>query len=217
MYETLNLIPLFQGLNGQDLNLIFEKTHFIIECLEEGDELVHQGELCHRMTFLLSGTLQEETLSPDRVFTVKGRIEGPVLLEPEILYGIQREWSSTYSAIDVCRLMLIPKQDINRLISKFEIFRLNYLNALCTLAARRRQKAWTPPAPTLRERMVLFVKQRTAQTSGPLELVIRMRDLGSHLGATRSLISMVLHDMEKDGVISSSRGSIYIPDLAALH
>ncbi|MCD8301620.1 MAG: helix-turn-helix domain-containing protein, partial [Prevotellaceae bacterium] len=108
-------------------------------------------------------------------------------------------------------------QDINRLINRLEVVRLNFLNILSALAAKRRQKEWTPPAPTLRERIVLFVKQRTAQTSGPLELVIRMRDLGSHLGATRSLISMVLHDMEKDGVLSSNRGSIYVPDIATLH
>ncbi len=217
MYETLNSITLFQGMNGIDLNLIFDRVQLKIECPEAGDIIARQGELCRQMIILLNGTLEAVTLSPNESYTFKERIVGPLVLEPDILYGIQRNWNSTYTASEECRLMLITKNDVSRLLSSLEIFRINYINAVCTLSAKRRRLAWRSPAPSLRERIVQFVTSHTLQSSGPLEIGIRMRDLGDHLGATRSLVSSVLHLMQNDGVLTLTRGNISIPDIENLH
>lgn len=217
MYDTLNSIPLFQGVSGQDLNRIFDRAHLRIECLEAGEVFVHQGEPCRDMVLLLSGTFETDTLSPDGTYTFSEHIAGPALLEGDILYGIQRTWSSTYTAKDTCRLMLLSKSDVSQLMVSFEVFRLNYLNALCTLASRRRQQAWRPPAPTLRERLVQFIAAHALRPTGPKRLRIRMNDLGKYVGGTRTLISSVLHTMQNDGVLTSTRGHIEIPALEQLH
>lgn len=217
MYDTLNSIPLFQGVSGQDLNRIFDRVHLRIECLEAGEIFVRQDEPNQDMVFLLNGTFSTDTLSPEGTYTFSEEIPGPALLEGDILYGIQRKWSSTYTAKDTCRLLLLSKTDVSQLMVSFEVFRLNYLNTLCTLAARRRQQAWRPAAPTLRERFVQFVTAHALRPSGPKRITIRMHDLGKHLGGTRALISNVLHAMQQDGLLNSKRGHIDIPALELLH
>ncbi|MCD8266173.1 MAG: Crp/Fnr family transcriptional regulator [Prevotellaceae bacterium] len=216
MYETLNAIPLFQGMNGIELNHILETCPLRIECLEKGDTLSRQGELARNLTVLLSGRLRASVSTADDCLVITEEVPCPSLIECDVLYGIQREWGATYTAKEDCTLLLIPKEDVNRMMGTMEIFRLNYLNAVCTLSARRRRRAWTEPAPTLRERIALFVKTRTLGQTGPVEVRIRMRDLGSHLGATRSLVSMVLHKMQDDGVLRLERGRIIIPELKDL-
>ena len=213
MYDTLHSIPLFQGMSAIDLNRIFDKVQLDIECLEQGEVFVHQGEACRQMVFLLNGTFLVETMSNDQTYTFSEQLSGPALLEGDILYGIQRNWTSTYTALDTCRLMLIPKIHVNQMLASMEIFRLNYLNTLCTIAARRRQKAWLPPAPTLRERFVHFVASHALQPKGEKCLTIRMSDLGSHLGATRALISSMLRKMQDEGLLSLTRQHIIIPEL----
>ncbi len=217
MYETLNSIPLFQGMNGIDLNLVFDKVQWRIECLEDGDAFVQQGDLCRDLVFLLSGTVKAQTLSPDESYTFTEQVEGPAMLEGDILYGIQRHWGSTYTSVDVSRLMLIPKSDVIRMLASLEVFRINYLNAICTLASKRRRHAWREPAPMLRQRLVQFITSHTLQTKGPVWMSIRLSDLGEHLGATRSLVSPVLHKMQQEGILTMGRSNIYIPDLANLH
>ncbi len=216
MYDTLNAIPLFQGLNGIDLNRIFDRVQLTIECLNRGDTLFRQGELCRQMAILLDGTLQAETVSPDGTYTIREQVERVTTLECDILYGIQREWSSTYTANDECRLMLIPKDDVSRMLGALEVFRLNYINAVCTLAARRRRQAWKDPSPTLRERLVQFILSHTQCHKGPLQMAIRMQDLGAHLGTTRSLVSATLRRMQDEGMLTLSRRHIDIHDISDL-
>ncbi len=217
MYDTLHSIPLFQGMNGIDLNRIFDNVQLTIECLEQGEVYVHQGEPCQQLTFLLNGTFRVDTLSPDESYTFTEQLTGTALLEGDILYGIQRQWSSTYTAIDTCRLMLIPKDDVSRMLATMEIFRINYLNTLCTLAARRRRNAWPSPSPTLRMRFVRFVTTHALQPKGPKQLTIRMADLGNHLGGTRALVSTMLHEMQDEGLLTISRGHIDIPEMTDLY
>ncbi|MCD7722311.1 MAG: Crp/Fnr family transcriptional regulator [Prevotellaceae bacterium] len=216
MYETLNAIPLFQGMNGIELNQILDTCPLRIECLEKGDTLVGQGELARNLTVLLSGRLRASVSWGDDCLVVTEEVPCPSLIECDVLYGIQREWGATYTAMGDCTLLLIPKEDVNRMMGTMEVFRLNYLNTVCALSQKRRQRAWTEPAPRLRERIALFVKARTLGQTGPVEVRIRMRDLGMHLGATRSLISQVLHTMQDDGVLTAARGRIMIPELKEL-
>ncbi len=217
MYETLHSIPLFQGLNGIDLNMIFDKVQWQIECLEKDDTFVQQGDKCNHLVFLLSGTLQAQTVAPDESYTFTEQVEGPAMLEGDILYGIQRCWSGTYTSVDVSRLMLIPKSDVIRMLASLEVFRINYLNAICTLSSKRRRQVWKEPAPTLRQRLVQFITSHTLQTMGPVKMGIRLSDLGDHLGATRSLVSPVLHRMQREGILVMGRGKIYIPNIEHLH
>ncbi len=216
MYETLNSIPLFQGMNGGDLNRVCDNVHLQVECLEQGDVLARQGDLCRRLTVLTGGELTKETASPDGLYRLRERVKATTVLEADILYGIQRNWGSTYKAVGDCRLILIDKHEVSRMISSMEVFRLNYLNTLCTLASRRRQKTWTKPAPTLRERFARFVKAQAEQTTGPVEMSIRMSDLASHIGGTRSLISVMLHSFADDGLLTLSRNTIRIYDIEQL-
>ncbi len=216
MYNTLNSIPLFQGLNGIDLNQLFYKVEFEIELLRPKEKLCSQGNLCKQMTILLGGTLNAETISPDGIYSVTEQVESVALLEADILYGMQREWSSTYTAKNECRLMLIPKNAVNKMMDKLEVFRLNYLNAVCTLAAKRRQKEWKAPAPTLRERLVQFILSHTLRTKGPLQIKIMTKDLCPYMGFSRPIITNVLRQMQEEGLMKYTHGIMKIPNIENL-
>ncbi len=218
MYDTLNSIPLFQGMNGRDLNQVITRMQLGIECLQAGNVFHEQGELCQHLAVLIDGMMTATVLSPDGSYSLTEYLQGPVVLEPDILYGIQRTWGCTYTAAGTCHLMLIPKMLVSRMITTMEVFRINYLNTVCTLAARRRQSVWEgDPTPSVRDRIAHFIRSHALQRRGHVTLTIRMSTLGQYVGGTRALVSVALHAMQEEGLLTVGRGHIEVPDIETLH
>ncbi len=217
MYETLHSIPLLQGMNGIDLNKLLGGMKLAIKGLLPGEELIRQGDRCDEMVILLRGKVETLCVSPAGTYSIRGELSGPLVLEPEVLYGIQRDWGCSYTAKDECNVVRIAKADVGKMLRTLEIFRINYLNLVCSLASKRRLAAWATPQPRLRGRFILFLHARTPQRRGRLEMNIRMKDLGEDLGVTRALVSDLLHEMQDDGMLVVKRGNIVIPEMAKLH
>lgn len=212
-YHTLTAVPLLKGMNGSDLNHLLSLTSMKIETLEEGEVWVHQGETYRELTFLLSGTLQSTETSPDGTYTFTEFVEAPYVLELDRLYGMNRTVSATYRATSNCHLMTLSKGDMDKMMSHMEVFRLNILNHLCTIASRRQKANWQTPHPLLWQRIGDFFLQHCKTPQGAKQMHILMKDLGNHMGATRSLIGTTLHKMQDMGLLTMQRGYIEIPEI----
>ena len=218
MYDTMTSIPLFLGMNAQDLHTVIEKSHMNIQLLEPGETLASQGERCNLLTILLKGVLTVETTMADGALMVEETLPGAAVLEPDSLYGIGRHWQSTYRAKTECHVMEISKDSVSRLIAGFEIFRINFLNLLSTLAARRHQQTWTMPGMSNKRRLVYFLLTHTLYNVGGRKVYhTRMEDLGHYLGVTRSLVGKMLAELQTDGLLAYDRNLIEVNDTKQLY
>lgn len=218
MYDTMTSIPLFLGMNAQDLHTVIEKSHMSILALDPGEVLALQGERCSRLTILLRGELAVETRMADEALTVEETLQGAAVLEPDSLYGIGRQWQSTYRARVECQVMEIPKDSVSRLIAGFEIFRINFINMLSTLATRRHQQTWTMPEMSNRRRLVHFLLTHTLYNIGGRKAYhARMEDLGRYLGVTRSLVGKMLGELQAEGLLVYDRNRIEVNDVKRLY
>ena len=218
MYDTMTSIPLFLGMNAQDLHTVIEKSRMSIHVLEPDEVLALQGERCSRLTILLRGELIVETLMADEALSVDEVLSGAAVLEPESLYGIGRHWQSTYRAGTECQVMEISKDSVSRLIAGFEIFRINFINLLSTLATRRHQQMWTLPKMDNRRRLIHFLLTHTLYNVGGRKVYhTRMEDLGRYLGVTRSLVGKMLGKLQADGLLTYDRNLIEVNDMKQLY
>ncbi len=218
MYETLNSLPLFMGMNVEDLVTIIHHENITVDALEPNEVFVHQGDSCSKLAILMRGSMQVSTTTEDEMMCCREAITAPLLLEPDILYGIQRSWSSTITAIEDCYLLLIEKNSISRLIARSETFRLNYLNALSTLSARRRQFQWAVPIMNPQHRLLQFLVSHTMYKHyGEKRFYAPMRYLGECTGMSRKLVGQVLAELSKEGVVSYGRSEINIPNIESIN
>ncbi|MBQ8050931.1 MAG: Crp/Fnr family transcriptional regulator [Bacteroidaceae bacterium] len=210
-------LPLLQGISALDISqLIMENVGTRELSLEDGERFVTQGDVCQHLAFLLDGTFRTTTDYPERSYNFTEYLSGPMVIEPDVLYGIQRQFVSTYEALGTCHLLLIPKSDVNRLLFSIEVFRLNYLNLLSTLSVRRRQASLPPPLPNLRARICQFFALHATTPSGTKQFRIRMSDMARYLDTTRARISVVLHEIQAERLIRIDRNFIEIPHLEDL-
>jgi len=209
-YHTLTSLPLLTGVSASDLTRLLDNARLDIDVLVPGQRYITQGEVATHLTFLLDGELTIETVAPDQTYTLREMVSGPLTLEPEILYGLQRTWSSTLIANTECHLMGIPKYDVGRMIASIEVFRLNYLNLLCTMNQRRRQANWdsTDGEGNLRQRFVRWIQRLGTVPGSRKQLRIKAIDLGRILGASRSVVCDMLDTMEVEGLLHHGRGYI---------
>ena len=160
--------------------------------------------------------MRSDCLSSDERYTFTEYIEATMVIEPDILYGIQRQHANTYSAISDCLLLTLPKNDVNRMMAAIEVFRFNYLNLLSTLAIRRREATLPILNSTLRSRLIRFIASHASIPHGRKQFTIRMSDIGCYLDVSRVLVSNILHELSNEGLIRTGRGTIEIPALEAL-
>lgn len=213
MYNTLNAVPLFMGMNGVDLVNIIHSEDITVDALEIGEIFAHQGESCQRMAILMDGTLSIRTSVSNGQFICQEQLSGPNLLEADILYGIQRTWSSTISAKTECKILLISKSGVSRLTARSEIFRINYFNALCTLASKRRQRIWQTPTIDPQRRLLHFLSTHTMTSQGSKTFTTTTSFLGKCLGVNRKSVSQLLFQLKEKGQINYTRGKIELIEI----
>ena len=216
MHHLLTSLPLLQGIGASDIAQILNNVKYGEHRIKAGTTFIHQGDVCQHLTFLIEGNMRSDFLSKDGRYTFSEDIEAKMVIEPDILYGIQRQHANTYSALSDCLLFTLPKNDVNRMMAAIEVFRFNYLNLLSTLAIRRREASLPTPNSTLRSRLIGFMANHASTPFGRKQFTIRMSDIGSYLDVSRVLVSKVLHKLSDEGLIEIGRETIEIPALEAI-
>ena len=216
MHHLLTSLPLLQGVSASDIAQILSNVKYSEHHIKAGMTFIRQDNICQHLTFLIEGSMRCNTLSRDAKYTFSEYLEATMVIEPDILYGIQRQHASTYTALSDCFFLTLPKNDVNRMMADIEVFRFNYLNLLSTLAIRRREATMPIPNTNLRSRIIRFMANHATTPFGRKKFTIRMSDMGNYLDVSRVLVSNVVHELNDEGLIKMGRGTIEIPALEAL-
>ena len=116
MYDTLLMLPLFQGMSQADLTRIIEKVKFDFVKFEDREVIFRQGERCDKLVFLLSGELLSEAVAPCGLFTLEERLDRPVMVELHSLFGSDTTYKSTYTACGEVAMLMIDKSYVFKLM-----------------------------------------------------------------------------------------------------
>ena len=211
MYDNLLLLPLFQGLSKNDLTTIIEKVKFHFLQYKEGEIFIHQGESCQQLCFLLSGQITIETADPKHAFSLSEVMEGPYIIEPQSLFGMQPNYTATYRAATPVSVLTIDKHFIFSELNNYEIFQLNYLNILSSRCQVAYQKLWDTHIGSLPEKFINFLALRCQKQEGEKILQITMEDLSHLINETRINLSRLLNELQDQGLVQLKRKEIHIP------
>ncbi len=214
--ETLTDLPLFQGIGKSELSRFSTSVPHHLVRYKEGETLAGQDMPCHQLILAFQGTIHLQTFSDNKRFTFHERMQAPVALQPEALYGIAPRYTHTFKAQTEVHALVIPKDGITQLFSHFEVFRLNIINLLSTHIYRREKWLWHNPADSTERRIINFIHSHCIHPAGEKMLEISMNNLGMYLNEPRMNISYALNKMQKDNLILLKRRKIIIPALEKL-
>lgn len=211
LQERFLEFPLFQGMSRADLNEALAQLKLMrIPCLK-GRVILQEGSRCDHLYFILSGKVNLSTEADDHSYVLTEEMSAPDIIQPEHIFGLNQRFTSTVSAATNCELIGIEKLDVMRLSDKYEIFRLNLLNIICTRAQRRSRFLWRVKPQSIRQKIARFIESRSLRPAGSKTLAITMTRLAAELGESRLNVSNELRVMEAASLIRLRRAEIQIP------
>lgn len=211
MYDTLLQLPLFQGLCKNDFTSIIEKVKFHFHNIKADIEILKQGETSDKLIFLLDGEICSQIHHPNNNYVLSEVHQGPFIIEPYSLFGMQTIYAATYKSLTDVKLLTIDKEYILSELNNYEIFRINYLNILCNRCQTLSRKLNDHRIGTLKEKFANFFLLRCTKFDGEKKLFITMEDLANQINETRINVSKLLNELQNKQLIELKRKEIYIP------
>ena len=216
IYDRLLQFPLFQGMSRDDLEIVAGHTRFGFQKVTAGRQIIHAGDPCTHLYFLINGTLKIETYSDDSRYSVIEQMSSPYILQQESVFGYYQRYTHNFYALTDANFLTLDKEEVVRLSEDFLVFRLNLMNHLATQSQKLIQMQWRRSPLSLRERIVRFFFQHTLYPAGPKTFHILMERLAEEVNDSRLNVSRALNRMQETGILELHRGRIEIPQLERL-
>ena len=207
--DTLTALPLFQGIGKSELAQFSTSVPHRIVQYAEGENLAEQDHPCRQLILAFRGTIEMRTRSDNNRFAFYERLQSPVALQPEALYGITPHYTHTYTAQTDIRALIIPKDGVTLLFSRFEVFRLNMINLLSSYIYRQGRWLWHNLSGNTEKRIVNFIHSRSVYPAGEKILEISMEDLGLQINEPRMNVSRALNRLQKENLVLLKEGNYH--------
>lgn len=216
MFERLLQLPLFQGMTTQEVSDVMSHVRLDFVNYHRGDEIVMQGESCKKLIYIISGEVMAEHKNADQQFTLTEQLPDLKVLEPYNLFGMYQTYSRTYTFTTEGSTLAIDKQVmLNQLLTN-TIAKINLMNIVCNKYQQTQQLLSNYPDDSVRHKIVKFVLTHSISPRGQKNIQIKMTDLANIIHETRLNVSIVLNEMQEQGLITMQRGCFIINDLQTL-
>jgi len=216
IYDRLLQFPLFQGMSRDDLEIVAGHTRFGFLKVAAGRQIIHAGDPCTNLYFLINGTLKIESFSDDSRYSVVEQMSSPYILQQESIFGYYQRYTHNFYALTDTNFLTLDKEEVVRLSEDFLVFRLNLINHFATQTQKLIQLQWRRSPQNLRERIVRFFFQHTLYPAGPKTFHILMERLAEEVNDSRLDVSRALNRMQEAGLLELHRGRIEIPQFEHL-
>lgn len=216
--NVLKRIPFFSSLSDNDhqdlANLLRRKS------IEKGETLFRQGDEGTAMYIILHGRIKISVSRRTDKVTLAILGQGEFLGEMSLLDGLPRSADAT--AVEDSHLYALNRDDFLSFITSNGDAVRAILFSLSTRLRRTdkllAEMCFLNLSARLVSKLVEMAESQTADQKGGSEcaLKISQQELGDILGVSRESINKELKILRDKGLVSTSRGSIYIKNLEAL-
>lgn len=216
-YALLTRLPLLQGISSTELLSWEEALRLDIDELPVSKlPLIHQGETCTQLLWLVEGELIREHHSENGVYAIRSTLKAPAAIETDRLFGLYTTYEYTYWAHSDVRMLSIGKNLTNQYLMKSEVFRINLLNTLSAISQKKTMALIPSQLGNTEERLKHFLCTLLTGHEGKVEVFIQMKDLAHYIGRSRLNTSRLLNQWHAEGIITLGRENFIIHDIQTL-
>lgn len=217
MYEKMQLLPLFQGLNLSDFSGIIQTLKLDFEQYQEGDVIISQGEPLERLIYIINGEFDIEyrCMHPNMIITEMAD-EVPHVIEPYNLFSVRRTSERTYSFRSKGATFSIDRRVFTGTLLKHPLIKSNLINYTSNLLRKVNDERSEVIPMAIEEKIQRLVSQMCKIPDGRKMVKIKMEELADCIQETRLNVSKVLNHWDDEGLIELKRSGWEVVDLKNL-
>lgn len=201
IFDTLLDLSLFRGVSRERIAEIVGRVRFNFLRYNPADVIIHRGENCNRLKFILSGTIRVVMESKATGFKVAQTLTGPNVIFPEFLFGRITTYPCRVTALSTASVVEIEKSDYLRILSMDNIFQLNYLNYLSLNAQKAVGGALALSSGDVISKIAFYVSTLTQPGSIDIELNSGDIPMEKMLDTDRESLRAACDDMRSKGIV----------------
>jgi CRP/FNR family transcriptional regulator len=192
------------------------KNHSLKLAFQKGQQILHEDDLCQYLPIVLSGDLRVyRTHSSGREVTLYHISRGESCFLTMNCIFLNQLFPATARAEEYSEALMVPATAMQRWRDKFPFWQkyifevaasrlISVISVLSDIAFAR-----------MDERVAQFLAQRWRET-GQSELQVTHQEIANELGTAREVVTRVLRSLEEQGIVTLTRGSIKLANMAAL-
>lgn len=164
---------------------------------------------------LVSGHAEVLSSLSDTAITLR-RLDTGSLFGAAALYTENRQYETVIRAVNDCEILLLPDEDVKRLIRAHGQIAENYIRFLSGRICFLNQKMTAFTAGSAEAKLAVYLCGLCMDADGLLSLPVSLSALAESLGMGRASLYRALEKFEQNGWISREGKNIRLLDLAAL-
>lgn len=203
-------LPLLQGISQATLASLVEKYPFHFLKYRKGDTIIHQGEDCSHLKFVISGRVVATFLNPHIKVEISQEIEAPEVIAPDYLFGRSTAYPCKVVAETDCGILQIPKAVYVKMIQNEEVLLFNILNYLSRNSQNRLWTFSSKSSGKFTTRLAIMTYELTTKKSENIKFTFKQKDLCMLLGIRRTSLFTSLEELKQKGIIHYTQNEIHI-------
>ncbi len=208
MYDILLQIPLFQGINRDDLSMVLEKTKLHFLKYADGEIIARRHEECKYMKIIISGKVRAETTNKTGKIRVCETLHAPDLLYPNHLFGRNTAYPCDIWACGPCSIMQIDKTSFVSIVQQNPIIVINLLNILSRRSQKSLETFLSISSGSIKERFAFWILSFTQRNATDIQILCKQKDLYTFFGVQRTTFINTLDELSNEGIIEYTPQSI---------
>lgn len=212
MFETLIGLPLFRGVSRDRMASVvgMAKFHFLKH--DPDSQIVHSGNKCSHLLFLLNGSVRVNAHTSDGKLSVSYTLRAPEVIAPEFLFGRTTAYPCDVVTAETVNILQISKADYIQILNTDQVFMFNYLNYLSSRAQMGIESAMTASSAGVDARLAAWALCLTQPNATDITIACTGRELHSIFGTQRATFLRVMNILQNQGYITYTEQEIKIAD-----
>ena len=203
--------PLCTSIPDEERESFLKDLRYTVRRYAKGEMLISQGALLEVLYIVISGEIVTEMSDEKGDYVTVENIKAPNPLAAGIVFASNNFAPVTASAIKDSVAVIIPKDNIYQLMSKYEEFMKAYLVYISNKVSFLSERLRLSSLGSIKAKVAYYVL-RESRGEQQFDLKVSKEDLSRLFGVSRPALVNVMMQMADEGIIDVDRRRIVIND-----
>jgi len=212
MYDLLLQLPLFQGMSQEQLTLVLEKVPFHFKKFRPNEYLIHEGDACNEIIFVLSGRVRMVTPVFKNTILIAEDFIAPHTIPYTNLFGTETISRSNVFAQGQVGAMFLDKTSFLKILETNRIMLVNVMNFLSANAQKHHRSIEILGEANHDLKIANWLLNYTSFSATNIVVDADVRDWCSLLNMLDKDYQRAVKTLEAEGCLEAQEGKLKLTD-----